>query len=393
MPPANHAVTINSTRVEALDLLRLAAVAAVVLFHYAFRGAAADGLTVVSIPEIAWLAKYGYLGVDVFFVISGFVIAYSAEGRSATEFAIARIVRIYPGFVFCMTLTFLATVALGAPRFNASVGQYLANLFIVAPALKQPFMDGAYWSIVYEITFYGWSAVFIALGLFRTQRNRIVLVWLAISLANEAWLQSPLLRRLLITDESGFFAAGLLLYDAFRGRFDARLVTLLGLSSCMAVFQACHNADWLRRHYAIVLENEVIAAIAIAGILAVGAGCSVKRLPVSSNIALALGGLTYPMYLLHQHVGYMLLNHAPLLPSFILVAGVAALLLACSWLVWRFIERPAQKRLKLVLMPLARQVDPAVARCWTRAVADVFSLGRLLLPAILEPRRRSRGGA
>jgi peptidoglycan/LPS O-acetylase OafA/YrhL len=86
-------------RVEALDLLRLFAVLAVVLYHYGFRGAAADGFTTASLTDLTPIAKYGYLGVQLFFVISGFVIAYSAEGRTASGFAIARIARIYPGFI------------------------------------------------------------------------------------------------------------------------------------------------------------------------------------------------------------------------------------------------------------------------------------------------------
>src|SRR5882762_2012270 len=100
MPPqADH-----TSRVEALDLLRLAAVLAVVLYHFGFWGPAHQ----TAIPSMASFAKYGFLGVPVFFIISGFVIAYSAEGRTATGFAIARFSRIYPTFVFCMTLTFLA---------------------------------------------------------------------------------------------------------------------------------------------------------------------------------------------------------------------------------------------------------------------------------------------
>src|SRR4029077_11654108 len=116
--------------------------------------AAADGFTDVHLPEGAAVLKYGYFGVQLFFVISGFVIAYSARDRSFIDFTIARVARIYPGFVVCMTATFLITVVLGAPRFHATINQWLANLAIVAPAFKQAFMDGAYWSIVYEIIFY-----------------------------------------------------------------------------------------------------------------------------------------------------------------------------------------------------------------------------------------------
>ena len=115
-------------RVEALDLLRLFAALSVVAYHYCFRGAGADGMTWLSLPEVMPVSKYGFLGVQLFFVISGFVIAYSAEGRNVREFFVARAARIYPGFLVAMTLTFIVILGFGAPRFQASVSDWLANL-------------------------------------------------------------------------------------------------------------------------------------------------------------------------------------------------------------------------------------------------------------------------
>jgi peptidoglycan/LPS O-acetylase OafA/YrhL len=57
--------------------LRLAAVAAVVLYHYGFWGPASNGAPQVALPHLAAFAQYGFLGVPVFFTISGF-----AEPRS-----------------------------------------------------------------------------------------------------------------------------------------------------------------------------------------------------------------------------------------------------------------------------------------------------------------------
>jgi peptidoglycan/LPS O-acetylase OafA/YrhL len=67
-------------RVPALDLLRLVAVLGVVLFHYGFRGPTGLEQTYVALPELAAFARYGFLGVPVFFVISGFVIARRKAG-------------------------------------------------------------------------------------------------------------------------------------------------------------------------------------------------------------------------------------------------------------------------------------------------------------------------
>jgi peptidoglycan/LPS O-acetylase OafA/YrhL len=90
---------------------------------------------------LAPVAQYGFLGVPVFFAISGFVIAYSAEGRTPVGFAIARFSRIYPTFVLCMTLTFAVTVVFGAGHFEVTPAQWLANLFIAAPLVGQPYVD------------------------------------------------------------------------------------------------------------------------------------------------------------------------------------------------------------------------------------------------------------
>src|SRR4051794_37888110 len=103
MQPADQAAGHGPERVPALDLLRLVAVLGVVAFHYGFRGPTEHGVTHVAIPELAAFGRYGFLGVSVFLVISGFVIAYG----SGPGFAIARFARIYPTFMVCMTLTFL----------------------------------------------------------------------------------------------------------------------------------------------------------------------------------------------------------------------------------------------------------------------------------------------
>ena len=349
MPQAEPAVHAHG-RVEVLDLLRLIAVLAVVLFHYGFRGAAADGLTLVSLPDLEPVAKYGYLGVQFFFVISGFVIAYSAAGRTASGFAIARIARIYPGFLVCMTATFLVTLAIGAPRFETSLGQWLANLFVVSPALRQPFMDGAYWSIVYELIFYGWVFLLMSLGWFRRYIDWIVIVWLAVSIADEMLVHSGLLHRLFVTDQSAFFAAGLVLYEIYRGRRDRKVMLLLALATVTAVDQAILGAAWTRDHYHVTLDNWIVAAVCLGAIGLVWLATRVRALPLPSPVILAIGGLTYPMYLLHQHIGFMLFNRFEGYASAaVLIVATVAAMIALSWAIWRFVERPAQRGLKDML--------------------------------------------
>ena len=259
----------RAVRVEALDLLRLVAVLGVVLFHYGFRGPTAHDVAHVALPDLAWLARYGFLGVPIFFVISGFVIAYSAEGRTATGFAIARFARIYPTFAFCMTLTFVATLVLGAPHFETSMSQWAANLFIAAPALGHPYMDSAYWSLVDEVIFYAWVTFWIATRLFPRRIDAIVLVWIGGSLLNEMTIDASWICKLFLADSSGFFATGLLIYEFYKGRRDAALQCLLAASISTAVFQAVHNLGKLRDQSGGAFDDWIVAAICLASILVI----------------------------------------------------------------------------------------------------------------------------
>jgi peptidoglycan/LPS O-acetylase OafA/YrhL len=351
LPPASAAASspllqppAAKIRIEGLDVLRLYAALGVVLFHYAFRGAAAEGFTRVSLPALAPIAKYGYLGVDCFFVISGFVIAWSAEGRTWRQFSVARFARIYPAFVVCMTATFAASLLFGGPRFETSLSQWAANLLVISPAVGVPFMDGAYWSIAYEIVFYGWMALFIAGGMFPGRATLLLAAWLALSMLNEVALGSIAVRRVFLTDHSGFFAAGVLLYLLRKGGRGALEWMLLGAGSLVAVFQAFFVAERMNICYKAALNDAVLAICALGAIAIVAAASGVRDLKVRAGVVAAIGGLTYPLYLLHQHAGYVLFNRLEgVLPAPVIVAVTAATMMVAAWAVWRFVEPPCRR--------------------------------------------------
>ncbi len=355
-PAISPAVKASAThnRVEILDLLRLLAALAVVIFHYTFRGAAGDdGFTTFSLPALAPFSKYGYMGVQLFFVISGFVIAYSAENRSAVAFGIARITRIYPGFIICMTLTFLATLAIGAPTFQTGLTHWLVNLVIAAPALHRPFMDGAYWPLIYELTFYGWVVLLLAVGWFRRHIDTIVVVWLALAVLNYG-LHSLMIKHIFLTDQSGFFAAGIVIYEMYRGRSDATVKLLLALATVIAVGQSLEYAQAFREHIHVACSDAVIAILSLAVIALVALVLVVRNVPLPSRAIAAAGGITYPLYLLHQNAGYMIFNRIGTAAPFALVViATMAGMIVLAWLVWRFAERPGQKLLKRALAAVA----------------------------------------
>jgi peptidoglycan/LPS O-acetylase OafA/YrhL len=346
----------DSSRVPALDLLRLAAVGAVIVYHYGFWGPASHGVSQVALPALAPVAQYGFLGVPVFFAISGFVIAYSAEGRTPVGFAIARVSRIYPSFVFCMTLTFAATALFGTGHFEVTAPQWAANLFIAAPMLGQPYVDTSYWSLVIEVVFYAWVAGLMALGLFPRRLDAIILAWLAITFANELTIDAPIFEKLFMADDSGFFAVGLLIYQHYRGRRGARLWALSALALGTALFQAIHKIERLGAHPDATFDPRVAAAICIASLGIVVVATRIKHVPLPAKFVLAAGGITYPLYLLHMQLGYVVFTAVAPRKH---IAGVTCVIVigafALAYGVWRFFDLPAHRWTKATLVDLANR--------------------------------------
>jgi peptidoglycan/LPS O-acetylase OafA/YrhL len=345
-------------RVPGLDLLRVAAVAGVVLYHYGFWGPASNGVPQVALPYLASYAQYGFLGVPVFFTISGFVIAYSAEGRTPLGFVIARFSRIYPTFLFCMTLTSVTIFLLGGTNFEVSLAQWLANLFIGAPALRQPYVDTSYWSLVIEIVFYAWIAVFLKLRLFPRRIDAIIVIWLGITFANELTIDAPVLEKILMTADSGFFAVGLLIYEYFRGRRDLKLFGLFVLAAGTSVVQAIHKLDFLRVHTGGTFDARVVAAICLSSIVVIFYATRLRKLPLPAGLTLAAGGITYPLYLLHMQMGYTILAaaapiHNSELWTIVIVSGAVVM----AWATWRFIERPVHRWTMDCIISFAARLD------------------------------------
>jgi peptidoglycan/LPS O-acetylase OafA/YrhL len=354
-------------RLPGLDLLRVFAVLAVIAFHLLFRGPI-SGWTSVEFPALSDTAAYGYAGVDLFFVISGFVIAWSSEGRGAAAFARARFLRLWPAFVVCMTVTAVILALAQDPHFPVSAAQWVANLVFLPQALGQGFVDGAYWSIVAELTFYGWVFLAMALGLWPRRVLEIGAVWLAISLANLA-IGSALLERVMLTPFAGEFMGGVLIYRMRREGSRPALVGMLAASVMVAVIQSVPFAAGLERLYGYRADPVAVALIHVAIFGLVAAAASVRLSPRLAGVAVVAGGTTYPAYLLHQNVGYVLIDRlVPAgLPAEAAALLIVALVFGAAWAVWRWVEPAGRRLLGPVLdlliarLPEALRVPPRVA--------------------------------
>lgn len=355
----------GSSRMASLDLLRLIAALSVVFFHYCFRGEVTGDLD-AGYPAAAPFAIFGYLGVNLFFLISGFVISWSAEGRTWEEFAIARFVRLYPGFLVCMTLTFGVLLIARDHRFATSASTYAANLTMFAPAFGRLAMDGVYWSIMLEVVFYSWLAALMFTGAYHRRKLVIIAVWLAISAANELFIGNGALRVLFITAYSPFFIGGILAFHVVSKGPSASAILLLVLTFALSCRTIVFSQSWMQAHYGVALSyTALLYANATVHAAFVGAILLRSALKPSPTI-LMLGGLTYPLYLLHQFIGYILLNRlAPPLGSNAALGIVLVGMLLASYAVWRFVEVPIRKPLVMALRTAAARLRARLSQSST----------------------------
>jgi peptidoglycan/LPS O-acetylase OafA/YrhL len=251
-------------RLHEIDLLRIGAALAVVLYHYLFSGPA-GGLTAVAYPEADQVARYGYLGVDLFFVISGFVVPMSAWGRGPYGFATSRIVRLYAAYWVAVTLTAIVSALAVGAMFPITVGQYLANLTMLNSLVDVRNVDVVYSTLRAELRFYAIVGVLVVIG------RRRVLTALWIWLGATAILETGHLPPGIVTTAdlvvqsqfSHYFVAGMALFLVHRFGLPDELVAILGLCLTNAVFRGTGFADAVANRYHTVLHTEVVVTVIV----------------------------------------------------------------------------------------------------------------------------------
>lgn len=335
-------------RLKELDLLRFLAAIAVVIFHYAFRGYARGDMSTMPYPLLAEPAKYGYLGVELFFMISGFVILMTASNNNLKAFFISRVVRICPAFWVCCTLTFVITLAIGQPRYTADFYQYVMNMTFLSDVLGVLPIDGVYWSLFAEIKFY--LMISILLGFKQIEKIESYLVaWLLISAVSEIFVMEKL-RWVLVTDYAAYFIAGATFYVIWTKGFTITRVLLLVGALVLAGYTAIVWADVLETKYLTDYNNLIICSMIILFFIIFLMIATNKTSAIGALNWTALGALTYPLYLLHQMIGFMIFNIVyPALNPHILLWGTVALMIGGSYLIHKTIEVPIARSMKKFL--------------------------------------------
>jgi len=331
-------------RFEPLDGLRAVAAGFVALYHFQQR---IPDLDAVLPRFVSRALQHGNVGVEIFFVLSGFAVARSLcsttfGARALGRFMLRRTVRLDPPYAFVVLVT--VVLALSRPSswpVRPTPSLVAAHLLYLQGILGLPHLQGVFWTLCIEIQLYFSFALLFAIA----QRARLVdgeghrfgALLFATALSASMFALDPFdsVRNVYFVPWWPLFCLGVLTERALRIR-SARFwlfVTVVALSSISA---------W-RTQLTSMVGLATVATMCLAAAIA-----PVGRI-FASRPLVALGRLSYSFYLLHALVGGMVfslamtrLPHSPLgdVARVVLAALVA---LGASWLLWRCVEGPSQR--------------------------------------------------
>lgn len=339
--PDRPAAAPSATRLAFADGLRGLAALWVLLFHLS-TGHHVDALLAAlpaGVDRVVF--TWGHGGVAVFFVLSGCVLALTAEHvvldpAGARRFVLRRLLRLAPPYYAALFVAVAVGLAKGE-TFGA--GQLVAHALFAQTLVDVPPVGVVFWTLGIELQFYIAFALLTwladARGAARAGRARTISRRLVAVLALAwplGWLATP-------APATGFlpfwgqFMAGVLAWDAMRGRRASQACAI----ACAGVLLACG-----------LVRGDLFSGIAGATALALLAAHASGGLHtwLSGRAAQALGRVSYSLYLMHvptitlaAAVLRRLPPHTGVAGELVDAASILAACLAVAWMFWHAVER------------------------------------------------------
>ncbi|HYG32218.1 MAG TPA: acyltransferase [Methylophilaceae bacterium] len=375
----------NPAHVVGIDAVRFLAAVLVMFFHYGFwvgfkttTSAHQISQGLVSYPELFEWTKFGWIGVQVFFVISGFVIAYSAEKATAYRFLIARVVRLFPAAIICATISLIAGLLV---HYTSYPELFIAYAKSVTLWPQGPWIDDSYWTLAIELFFYALVFVLISFDKFHLIARLAIAIGLIsvgfniVALLGQSPLSAmvpPLLVKiqdsrvadLLLLNHGMFFALGVFLWLQLLKKPGPQHVLwccLFTVAGCVQIAATVGSFDAKGADMPLLLPIIIWLLALVVIVFSVVLNHLFLEAPewVSTTLR-RMGLMTYPLYLLHQNVGLALIGQITKMgthPYLALGVGIA-FALSASWAISVYLEPHVQKAMKSVLLNLGEKVSP-----------------------------------
>lgn len=264
-----------------------------------------------------FLFHYGKLGVYSFFIISGFVIYFSLH-KGIKDYIIGRFLRLYPIFWICATITFLITVIYGK---SIDFKYYLAGLLMFNSGRMGNMIDGSYWTLTFELLFYLYIGIFVWL-FGKKKLEWFYITWLFISFMSfYLKIDQVFAIKLLSVRFAPYFVFGgmlALFIDRHKvSSLKTKILYSLTLvsSALMPIYvseKLLAQKDTISNFTGSFDPSELFIVESFFIVIPIVIFLSYLPFARKENvkkICFILGGITYPLYLLHWKIGDTIISH------------------------------------------------------------------------------------
>lgn len=312
-------------RLTELDALRGIGALCVLIFHYSTR----FHELFPQASHVPFSFPGGNYRVLLFFTISGFAIFFTLERiRTVADFVVNRFARLYPAYLVAMLCTLSIEYLAHATKLLIGPKAILVNFTMLQGFAFIPEVDGAYWTLTVEIAFY---VCMIALWRFAGLRRLepMLALWLAVRWLYWMWPDMPeRIIMVMVLRYLPFFVIGMLSYRVWAGR---RTWRQQAPYAAMALASVATMETW---------DVTIVAIVLLASFAALIRG-HLRFLAIRPLIW--LGGISYSFYLIHQHVGFIVMLEVAKAGYSPWIGFAAAFLVALvlGTIINRVVERPA----------------------------------------------------
>ncbi|MEC3950611.1 acyltransferase family protein [Sphingobium sp. HWE2-09] len=312
-------------RLTELDALRGIGALCVLIFHYSTR----FHELFPQASHVPFSFPGGNYRVLLFFTISGFAIFFTLDRiRTVADFIVNRVARLYPAYLVAMLLTLSIEYLAHATRLLIGPVAILANFTMLQGFAFIPAVDGAYWTLTVEIAFY---VCMIGIWKFAGLRRLepVLAAWLAVRWLFWFWPDMPeRVIMLLVLRYTPFFVIGMLAYRLWSGQ---RSVRQQAPYAALALLSIATMETW---------DVTIVGCVLLVAFLALIHG---KLRFLALRPLIWLGGISYSFYLIHQHVGFVVMLEFARAGYSPWIGFAAAFLVALGLgtVINRLVERPA----------------------------------------------------
>ena len=329
-------------RIKELDVLRGFAALLVLFFHFT-----------IGRPESQLGFKVGTTGVDLFFIISGFVIFMSLSNvKTSLEFIINRVSRLYPTYWASVIISFIIIkLILHNP---GGLGLFFGNMTMFQYYLAIPDIEAPYWTLIIEMIFY---IFMVSLFQFKILKYVItigiilsILIVIAANFGFHIWIVRVIWHAIPFIQFCPLFFSGILFYNLYHSKDNQMknnlMLVFFMISQIMVFKYSGRSSGYISQfEYAIMIG----LYFTLFWLFVYG-----KLRWIITPVTVFFGKISFALYLIHHTVTHFIVipyctNELGIgfYTTIFFIAFPIVIILAS--LIYYFIEVPLSKKMKLTL--------------------------------------------